>query len=193
MTAQNLHGQQCVPSCWDSTIRSLTKSSVLVHTEDCSHLSSLIILYIGKDLIGWSWKNVSGPASHLLLFILCHKKTKLTLHISTQVNHLSYFSHNTQSSLTWPMLPPGFSSSSIIVKLKKCQIPKQLSFLTIQEIHNAETYWMSVIQCQHFSQEINTLLKHRIPHVPIFFCTNFWTLRSIACRQQDFQLYWWVL
>ena len=110
-----------------------------------------------------------------------------------KVNHLSYFSHNTQSSLTWPMLPPGFSSSSTTVKLKKCQIPKQLSFLTIQEIHNAKTYWTSVIQCQHFSQEINTLLKHRIPHVPIFFRTNFWTLRSVACRQQDFQLNWWVL
>ena len=48
---------------------------------------------------------------------------------------------------------------------KKCQIPKQLSLLAIQEIQNVETNWMSVIQCQHFSQEINTaqLSKCYIP------------------------------
>ena len=83
------------------------KTICTVHTEDCTHLSSLIILYIGKDQIGWSWKNVSGPASHFLLFILCHKKTKLTLNVSTQskppvilFTQYSKFSHMTHVT-TW--------------------------------------------------------------------------------------------
>ena len=63
--------------------------------------------------------NLNGPASHMLLFILCHKKRKLCLYMFEQkVNHLSYLSHSTQISPIWSMLPPGFSGSSTTVKLK---------------------------------------------------------------------------
>ena len=98
-----------------------------VHTEDCANLSSLIILYVGKDLIGWSWKNVNGPASHLLLFIECHNKTKLSLHVQTeskppvipftQYSKISHLTHVT----TWIL---QFIHNC---QAKKRQIPKQLS------------------------------------------------------------------
>ena len=63
--------------------------------------------------------NFNGPASQMLLFILCHKKRKLCLYTFEQkVNHLSYLSHSTQISPIWSILPSGFSSSSTTVKLK---------------------------------------------------------------------------
>ena len=112
------------PSCRDSTIGLLEARRWLtmqtVHTEDCANLELLNhTLYVGKDLIGWSWKNVNGPASHLLLFIVCHNKQSCLYTFEQKVNHLSYLPHNTQRSLTHNC------------QAKKCQIPKQLSFLTI--------------------------------------------------------------
>ena len=74
-------------------------------------------------MLGRTWLAEVGRMS-MALPVTCSRSLCATIKQSClytfeqKVNHLSYLSHNTQRSLTWPMLPSGSSSSSTTVKLK---------------------------------------------------------------------------
>ena len=103
------------PDCWRHVESSQNRWTV--HPQVCTHLNFIIILYGGKELIGWSYMNPNGPASHMLLFILCHKKRKLCLYtLEQKVNHLSYLSHSIHK-----VLSPDHVTTWILWFIHNCQ------------------------------------------------------------------------
>ena len=161
------------PDCWRHVDTS--QNWWTVHPQVCTHMNFIIILYGGNDLIGWSSTNLNGPASHMLLFILCHKKRKLCLYTFEQeVNHLSYHSHSIQISPIWSMLPPGFSASSTTVKLKSIKSLNSShswpsnKFIILRHtgylLFNVKT---SLRKLTHYWS-----IKYYIPQLPSFLCMH---------------------
>ena len=195
---QNLCSQLCIPSFWDFTTRLLEACRQLTQPVDCastglypSELHYHTLWWEGPDWLKLDESHWSCQP-HALVHPVPQKEKTVSLHVQTEskppvipFTQYSNFPHLIHVT-TWIL---QFIHNC---QAKKHQIPKQLSFLTIQLIYNAETHWIFVIQ--HFSHENDTLLKCQMLHsstslLPLHApVSGLWW--SVVCRQQDFQLYW---
>ena len=120
---QNLHSQLCVPNFWDFTTRLLEPCTQLTKPMDCAS-TGLYPSELHYHTLWWErtdWLKLDESQwscqPHALVHYVPQEEKTMSLHVWTESKPpVIPFTQYTQSSLTWPMLPPGFSGSSTTVK-----------------------------------------------------------------------------
>ena len=138
MMVQNLCGQLCIPSCWDFTTRLLEPCTQLTKPVDCAS-TGLYPSELHYHTLWWEgpdWLELDESQwfcqPHALVHPVPQEENTVSLHIWTEskppvipFTQYSNFSHLIHVT-TWIL---QFIHNC---QAKKCQIPKQLSFLIIQ-------------------------------------------------------------